>query len=248
MKALLSFLFRWRPTGQTSVAFGTGIIAVALSAAMIPLDRWPLAVILVRDIGQMLLVGFLFPLIHIRRSDADFASFGLTMRRWYLFLPINIGLAALLYLKLMSSSPPPPGFQLDALALWNAGYVMVALSFELLFFYAFLRTLFERAFGPVVAVVLAALFYSLHHVGFQPEFAKLFLVGLLYATVFRLGNSALLIYPFFLAVGGIHDVLFKSQVVATVQYPAPRTLVLSALMLAAVVWAWRSKHAARVPR
>jgi hypothetical protein len=151
MKALLSFLFRRRPARQTSVAFGTGIVAVALSAAMIPLDRWPLAVILVRDIGQMFLVGFLFPLIYIRRSDADFASFGLTMRRWHLFLPINIGLAALLYLKLMSSSPPPPGFQLDALALWNAGYVMVALSFELLFFYAFLRTLFEWAFGPVVA-------------------------------------------------------------------------------------------------
>jgi len=240
--AFLSLLFRWQPTRHTCVAFGAGIIAVALSVAMIPLEPWPLAVILARDIGQMFLVGFLFPLIHIRRSGAGFASFGLSARRWYLFLPINMGLAVVLYFKLMSSSPPPPGFQLDALALWNAAYVMVALTFELLFFYAFLRTLFERAFGPVVAVVLAALFYSFHHAGFQPEFAKLFLVGLLYATVFRLGNSALLIYPFFLAVGGIHDVLIKSQVVATIRYPEPRTLVLSVLMLAAVVWAWKGQR------
>jgi hypothetical protein len=55
--------------------------------------------------------------------------------------------------------------------------------------------------------------------------------------VFRLGNSALLIYPFFLAVGGIHDVLIKSQVVATIRYPETRTLVLLALMLASIGWA-----------
>jgi membrane protease YdiL (CAAX protease family) len=201
------------------LAFGAGIVAVALSVAMIPLDPWPVASVLVRDIGQIFLVGFLFPLVYISRTGADFASFGLSWRRWYLFLPIDIGLAALLYFQLMRSSPPPPGFRLDAMTLWNAAYVMVALTFELLFFYAFLRTLFERAFGAVAAVILAALFYSLHHAGFQPEFAKLFLVGMLYATVFRLGNSALLIYPFFLAVGGIHDVLIKSQVVAAIRYP-----------------------------
>ena len=79
----------------------------------------------------------------------------------------------------------------------------------------------------------------LHHAGFQPEFAKLFLVGVMYATVFRLGNSALLIYPFFLGVGGIYDVLIRSKVVAPIEYAELRTCLLVIAMAAAVLWAWR---------
>jgi len=117
-----------------------------------------------------------------------------------------------------------------------AAYVAVTLVFELIFFYGFLRTLFERAFGVVPGIVLAAAFYSLHHAGFQPEFALLFVVGLLYGTVVRLGNSVLLIFPFFLMVGGIYDVLVKSKVVAAVHFVEVRTCVLAFLIGGAVLW------------
>ena len=126
---------------------------------------------------------------------------------------------------------------------WKAAYVLLAVSFECLFFYGFLRTLFERAFGAVAGIALAALFYAFHHAGFQPEFAKLFLVGLMYATIFRLGNSALLIWPFFLGVGGVYDVLIKSQVVSPILHPESRTLGLAVLMAGAVLWSWRRQQA-----
>jgi membrane protease YdiL (CAAX protease family) len=116
---------------------------------------------------------------------------------------------------------------------------MLALCFELVFFYAFLRTLFERAFGVVPAVILSALFYAFHHMGFQPEYGKLIFVGLLYAIPYRIGNSALLIFPFFLGVGGIYDVLIQSQKVSTILYPEIRTLYLGVLILVTVVWIWK---------
>jgi hypothetical protein len=67
----------------------------------------------------------------------------------------------------------------------------------------------------------------------------LIFVGALYATVYRLGNSALLIYPFFLGVGGTYDVLIQSKVVSPVQFPEIRTLYLAALILAALIWIWK---------
>jgi membrane protease YdiL (CAAX protease family) len=124
--------------------------------------------------------------------------------------------------------------------LWKAAYVSLALAFELLFFYAFLRTEFERAFGAVPGIVLTAFFYAFHHIGFQPEFAKLFAVGVMYATVYRFGNSALLIFPFFLGVGGIYDVLIQSRVVAPIAFVEVRTVLLAVFAALAVFLAYRS--------
>ena len=187
----------------------------------------------------MFLVGILFPLVYIQRSSNGFAEFGLSLKRWYIFLPVNLILGIILFFMFLSESPPPAGYHLNALVLWQAAYVMCALFFELVFFYSFLRTLFERAFGIVPGVVLTAICYTFHHVGFQPEYGKLFWVGLLYATVYRLGNSALLIFPFFLGVGGTYDVLIQSEVVSPILHPEMRTLYLSVLILAVVIWIWR---------
>jgi membrane protease YdiL (CAAX protease family) len=233
-------LFRWRPGRDTLVAFAAGIAVVVLSLAMLPLDPRGWANIAVRDLGQVYLVGFLFPLLYIRRMGGDFADFGFSLRRWPLFLVINVVLAIGLFFLMRRGTPPPADFRWTADVVWKAAYVLVAVTFECLFFYGFLRTLFERAFGAVVGVVLAAAFYAFHHAGFQPEFAKLFFVGVLYATVFRLGNSALLIWPFFIGVGGVYDVLVSSKVVAPIEHPELRTIALAILMIATAITAARS--------
>ena len=74
-------LFRWRPGRDTLVAFGAGIIAVALSLAMLPLDPRGWASIAVRDLGQVYLVGFLFPLLYIKGIGGNLADFGFSLRR-----------------------------------------------------------------------------------------------------------------------------------------------------------------------
>jgi hypothetical protein len=202
--------------------------------------------IIIRDIGQIFLVGILFPLVYIQRSGNSFAEFGLSARKWQLFLPINLALGALLLLVFLSESQPPADFGLNALVLWRAGFVMLALCFELIFFYAFQRTLFTQAFGLVPGILLTAFFYAFHHVGFQPEYGKLVFVGLIYATTYSLGNSAWLIFPFFLGVGGLYDVLIQSQVVSPIMHPAIRSVYLALLLLATLIWI-RTRRRSQVP-
>ena len=113
-------------------------------------------------------------------------------------------------------------------------------AFEVLFFYCFQRTLFEQAFGMIPGIILAALFYSFHHIGFQPEFGKLLWVGLMYAVVSRLGNSAFVIYPFFWGVGGCYDVLVQSQKVSPIFYSGIRSIYLTISIVAMIIWAWKS--------
>jgi membrane protease YdiL (CAAX protease family) len=239
MKKIISKLFTWQPSRETLIAAITGFVVIALSAAMLPSRHCPWLSILIRDIGQIYLVGILFPLLYIFRTGNRFAEFGFTLKRWYILLPINLVLGALLLFMFLSESPPPADFSLTAPVVWKAAFVIVTVFFELIFFYGFLRTLFEKAFGIVPGIILAALFYSFHHMGFQPEYAKLIFVGLLFALVYRLGNSALLLYPFFMGVGGTYDVLIQSQAVSPIQYPEIRTVYLFILILAAVLWTWR---------
>lgn len=239
MKKIISKLFTWQPSKDILVATIAGFVVIGLSAAMLPTRHCPWLSILIRDIGQIFLVGILFPLVYILRTGNRFAEFGFTLKRWYIFLPINLVLGALLLLMFLSESPPPADFSLTAPVVWKAAFVIVAVFFELIFFYGFLRTLFEKAFGMIPGIILAALFYSFHHIGFQPEYGKLIFVGLLYAFVCRLGNSVLLLYPFFLGVGGTYDVLIQSEAVSPIQYPEIRTVYLFVLILLAVLWTWR---------
>ena len=239
MKKFLPKLFQWQPSRETIVAVIAGFLVIGLSAAMLPTRHCPWVSILIRDIGQIFLVGILFPLVYILRTGNRFAEFGFTLKRWYVFLPINLVLGALLLLMFLSESPIPADFHVTSAIIWKAAFVIVAVFFELIFFYGFLRTLFDKAFGIVPGIILAALFYSFHHIGFQPEYGKLIFVGLLFALVYRLGNSALLLYPFFMGVGGTYDVLIQSQAVSPIQYPEIRTIYLLVLMLATVLWTRR---------
>jgi membrane protease YdiL (CAAX protease family) len=239
MKTVILKLFRWQPSRETLIVLVAGAVVVGLSAAMLLFENWPWVRIAIRDVGQIFLVGILFPLAYIQRSGKDWAGFGFSLEKWPVFLLINLVLGVLLFFSFLSGSPPPADFRLSASTVWSAAYVMLALCFELVFFYAFLRTFLEQAFGIVPAIIMTALFYAFHHIGFQPEYGKLIFVGLLYATTYRLGNSALLIFPFFLGVGGTYDVLIQSQEVSPILYPEIRTLYLAVAILATVVWVWR---------
>ena len=95
--------------------------------------------------------------------------------------------------------------------LYGASYILVAGIFEMTFIYGFLRMSFEKAFGIIPAILLTSAFYSLHHAGFQPEFIHLFLVGLMYCSVFYITKNMLIIFPFFWGVGALWDVLVSSE-------------------------------------
>jgi membrane protease YdiL (CAAX protease family) len=237
MGKILSKLFRWQPSRDTLYAVITGIIIIALSIAMGMIENLTWLEIVIRDIGQIV-AGILFPLLFIHYKRDRFADYGFSVKKWYIFLPINLILGILLLMFFLSDVPPPEGFPITPVVLWTCAYIMLAVIFEMVFFYGFLRTLFERAFGIVPGIILCAAFYSLHHAGFQPEFGKLFIVGLLFASLYRTGNNILLVFPFLAWVGAVYDVLIQSTVVKPVLYPGIRTLYLAALIPGTIILIW----------
>ncbi len=237
MKTIISKLLSWQPSQETFIAFIAGGVVIALSIAMGAVRSVLWLSISIRDVGQISL-GILFPLIYIYHNGKNYADYGFSLKRWYFFLPINFVLGALLLMQFLSDVPPPADFRLDSTVLWTAAFIMLAVIFELIFFYGFLRTIFEKSFGIIPGILLSAAFYSLHHAGFQPEFGKLFVVGVIFAAIYRIGNSILLLYPFFAGVGATYDVLIQSTEVIPVVYPKIRTLYLTVIILGILVWIW----------
>ena len=221
---------KWRPTFDTLTAAGCGLVILALSALMGRLaGTSPLAAVLVRDVGMLVLAGILFPLWYIRRRGWQLADFGFHLRSWKLYLVLNAALAPAWGLLWVSRGPWEIAF--DAHTLGCILYIMLAGIFEVVFFYGFQLHLFENAFGTAVGIVLAAAFYSLHHLGFQTEFVKLFFVGIMYGAACRWARSVLIIYPSS-GVGALFDVLLQAQAITPIAWPWPRSgLVLVSICL-----------------
>lgn len=225
VKKLFGNLFKWEPQKITITGLLLGLIMVALSVALIYLPEGILTLIIIRDLLMILLCGIGIPLFIINK-EKDLHGYGLHLKKWYLFLPVNLLLGFLLLLVFLKESPLPASFSFTGDLVWKIVFLMLAGIFEMITFYSFIRTAIERSLGIIPAILIAAIFYSLHHAGFQPEFGKLLFVGILYATVFRIGNSALLIYPFFWGVGGCYDVLVQSQEASEIVYPELRSVIL----------------------
>ncbi|MBN2401837.1 MAG: hypothetical protein JXN64_05510 [Spirochaetes bacterium] len=218
-------LFKWNPQPDAMISIAVGIIVVGLSVAMIYASENYFISIFLRDILMILLFGIGLPLFMINRKQS-YKEYGLHVSKWYIFLPINLILGGLLLFMFLNEVPLPDNFVFTGEIFWKMAYIMLAGIFETIVFYSYIRTATERSFGIIPAILIAAVFYSLHHAGFQPEFGKLLFVGIMYALVFRIANSALLIYPFFWGVGACYDVLVQSAEVSDLLYPQARSVIL----------------------
>jgi membrane protease YdiL (CAAX protease family) len=125
-------------------------------------------------------------------------ALGITARRWRLALAISAFLAAGSFPGLLRAAHPgvdlAPHLLVNALALWEPFFV-----------FGWLQLRFERAFGVLPGVVLAALCFGAYHLGTFPPPAVLSLVGfgLLYAALFRaIGSNLLVLWPLVWPVGG----------------------------------------------
>lgn len=192
------------------VGLVSGAVMVLLSCAMNFFPDNTLAAILLRDILMIFVLGFLFPLYYVlRKEKKSLWVLGIHREKWKISLLIDVVCALVLWGVFSRESTGAIHFTLESF--YAITYIFAAGIFEMLFIYGFLRYRFEQAFGIIPAILLTAAFYSFHHAGFQPEFAKLFFVGILYTTVFFSTKNILVIFPFFWGVGAIWDVLVNSQ-------------------------------------
>jgi membrane protease YdiL (CAAX protease family) len=81
-------------------------------------------------------------------------------------------------------------------------------AFEAVFFRGFIQGRIEASFGTAKGMVVAALLYSLYHVGFgmgAGEMGFLFGLGLLYAIAYRLTENVLVLWPLLTPLGAFYN-------------------------------------------
>lgn len=186
-----------------------GLIMVLLSIAMVLFDN-EISHIILRDILMILLLGFFTPIYYILIiKKKNLSVLGIHKNKLAVSLAINVITGISLLAMFISKNTE--NIVLNINSCYAISYILVAGIFEMIFIYGFLRYEFERAFGILPSILITAVFYSLHHAGFQPEFTKLFFVGIMYVTVFYFTYNIFSIFPLFWGVGAIWDVLVNSE-------------------------------------
>lgn len=217
---MIDSLFHLSLNEATVIAFSAGVLCVFLSYLMVVFRKNRIARFVFRDMITVVGLGVLLPILWIKINDLSFNDFGLPGENWTWAALANIILASLFFAMFYFEAKKKdkrPDFSGKAGTIF---YLMVGVLFETLFFYSFLRQLFEESLGIIPALLLTSVFYSLHHIGLEEqmkgttprqELGKLFFVGLLYSTTFRIFNSALAIFPFFIGIGVISDLIIEKQ-------------------------------------
>ncbi|MDH7479398.1 MAG: CPBP family intramembrane metalloprotease [Syntrophomonadaceae bacterium] len=242
--------FRFKPNRDTAAAFilGLAVIFTSFGLLALPGDAGAsrLGYFFLRDLVMMFGLGFAAPVYYVLFvKKRGFGELLLTRERWLASLAVNLALAVFLVFVFSGWSGPAALIALlSRPAAGPVAYIMTAGIFELVFFYGFMRQQFEEAFGLGPAIVLTALFYSLHHAGFEPRFVELFFVGIMYASVYRTTRNALVGYPFFWGVGACWDVLVDYGALERLQEPGIwlRTAVLLVMMASFLFWAGRRRE------
>lgn len=189
------------------MANGLGIILLSCFMAIFKNE---IAHIILRDILMILVLGFFFPLYYTAIINKKPVSvLGIKKEKIIVSLIINLAAGIMLLAMFVSKNEHPISFSKNSF--FAITYILVAGIFEMIAIYGFFRYEIERAFGLIPAIIITAAFYSLHHAGFQPEFTKLFFVGIMYVTVFYITKNIFCIFPFFWGVGAIWDVLINSE-------------------------------------
>ena len=148
-------------------------------------------------------LGIVFVSFYIRQKEEGVKAIGFTGRKNVLSLVLDLILGAAL-LAMFLKDEKPEGI-LEVKNLYAATYILVAGIFEMTFIYGYLRASFEKAFGIIPAILLTSAFYSFHHAGFQPEFLHLFLVGLMYCSVYYITQNLLIVQAHHHLKALLHD-------------------------------------------
>jgi membrane protease YdiL (CAAX protease family) len=194
------FHMKFEPTKDTRIAFLTGLAVVLTSLALCLFSgdsiTDEIGFFVLRDMVMMAGIGFVFPLYYVLVIKKEpLKTLGITKDKLGLSLVVNIVLAVILLFQFMKESGTAgKEIFLSSDAIIPIIYIFAAGIFEMVFFYGFLRHQFEQSFGIIPGIVLASMFYSFHHAGFQPEFMKLLFVGIMYASVFRITKNVFIIF------------------------------------------------------
>lgn len=185
-------LLHWRPSRQSGLALLTEV-GMLVAYAVLGRSSSNLAVAALIGLVVVPILAVAIPVywtLVVERQPL--AALGLTRRYWGLALALSLGLSLLVLGPLWLSGPPAV-----APTRWLPMAVAGALAlFEPLFVFGWLQGRFERDFGALPAILLAALGYALYHVGYLPgQMSGQFYSAVVFAVCFRLTQNLAVAWP-----------------------------------------------------
>jgi uncharacterized protein len=197
--------FRWTPDWRNLavVALSWLLVVAALRTAttIVTPDRGGLYFLVYALVGATVF-GLGIPLwwmVFVRHRPIS--ELGLTTRRWPVSLRLQAVFAVVLYLAAYRDVVDlPPIAQLVPL-------VALALAigfFEAVFWRGWVLLRLVESFGVVPAILSGSVLYAAYHIGYAMDLGEmvfLFFIGIMFAVVFLITRSVLILWPVFQPMG-----------------------------------------------
>jgi len=241
MKDRTSSFIKFAPDKNLAIALGAAVLCVIASAFM-NLTESEIVRVILRQFVQVIGISLVLPFF-LMYHNREFKKASIRFDRPLRYMGISVFLAILLFFQMVMDIGIENIRITRLTQIEGAFYVMVTNVVEVIFFACFIRYYIEKSLGVIPGIIIAAAFFSLHHAGFQPEYIKLFIVGLIFITIIRIVNHWLIAFPFWW-IGGIFDVMFGSEATASVNWEG--FTIYSVIILAAIIglFIWKYNHAA----
>jgi membrane protease YdiL (CAAX protease family) len=209
-----ALVVRFTPDRHTWTAIATCAAVAAASASILLVGPGSSAARAIHVLVIYALLGCAVPWGYTLFVEGGSpADLGLRRQGSMPALAINLAMGALLGLGIVFG---PDLDRVSARDLAAASFtLLVGGLFELYLYYGFTHLRLERAFGPIPAIFGTAALYSLWHIGTELPLHDdpwrgllfLFVVGVLYQSIFSLTRRLISIWPFFFLAGVLTDFL-----------------------------------------
>lgn len=201
----MSNLFRFKPTKEIFAVLASWIMVVSafyLAFNIITIKHVALNFITFGIVGITLL-GVLAPVIwtaFIKKKPLS--RLGIKRDKIAVSIVLGIILSVVQYFLTIKNIEIPATKELIPLIT-----MAIAVGFyENIFYRGWVQLRMEEYFGIIPGIVLSAVIYSLYHIGYDMpanEIITLFIVGLVYSTIFRLTSNIFILFPFLTPSGAL---------------------------------------------
>jgi hypothetical protein len=231
-------LARWTPNRADLAVVGASwvlvVSALRIATSVITEDRGGWYFVMYAIVGATIL-GLGIPLGWMTLvRHRPLADLGLSLHNWRVILPVQLALAAALYLTAFRDIQVPAR---------DAFLPLVALAlaigfFEAVFWRGWVLLRLEESFGLVPAILLGSALYALYHIGYgmdPGEMVFLFFIGIMFAVAFRMAGSVLILWPLFQPAGQLATLIrddLDLPLIATVGFGEVLVAMLAMVWLA----------------
>ena len=201
----ISKWFKFKPAKEILVVLLSWIMVVSvfyIAFNVITTQRVALHFITFSIVGITLL-GVLVPVawntLIMKRPLSDI---GIKKDKLILSIILGVVLSVIQYFLTINSIGVPGMIELLPL-------ITMALAvgfYENIFYRGWVQLRMEECFGIIPGVILSAVIYSLYHIGYGmplSELITLFIIGLVYSSIFRLTSNVFILFPFLTPTGAL---------------------------------------------